>query len=295
MKYKLLAIAFGALTGIGAVASPVPAVPGGPLFVQFTNREQIAVKGTTGFAFAPGEINWGVLIVSAASKGIVTGPNSIEDGGLGSFFSNVTSGGQITGIFYDIKPKPPGTGGNPFPATGGFIDLYYRDLSSMSTTLLASASTPNAAGFRTAIDKATGFTEGTLLAHLAFASGVNPDPTVFINGDLVPTSTGPFTGHADSYANVLPSAGVWTTLLNTDFFFPSNFFGSRDLAFKNSYQELASWNGSLAGCGPAVGNCVIGARSTDPVTAFAIPEPGSMALVGLGLIGVASIRRRRRV
>jgi hypothetical protein len=281
MKSKLLALAFAASAATSALAGPVASLPTGPLYIKFDNREQIATTGTTGYAYAPNEINWGVLLVSTMNPGNVTGPNTIESTGA-SFFTNISSANaQITGIFYGAERTTSVTG-NPFPATSGFIDLYWRDLSIYSTTDISTT----APTVRTGLSTATGYTDGTLLAHLAFANGIiTGDPTVFIAGSAVPTGGTNFAGFATSYANVDTSvAGAYTTALNSDFF--TTAYGTRDLRFRNIYEELPSWNGTSSN--------VVGARSTDPATAYVIPEPASLALVGAALLGLALTSRRKQ-
>jgi hypothetical protein len=304
MKSKLLAATLGvigATVSATALAAPLPTLPGGPYFIQFSNKEMIAVAGTTcdptlltGCSLdaggTPNEINWGVLLVNTIAPGAPDplDPNDISSNGA-AYFNNVSSNnGQITGIFYGLQAGTPNAS-NPFPATGGYLDLYYRDLDVLSETNIATA----LPSLRTAADKATGYTEGTFLARLSFASGIDSDLTNFTVGTVVPGAAG-FAGFAYSYANVDTAAGgALADRMDTDGFAPPALVGNgadttRDVHFRNVYTPLNSW--TAAGC--TAGVC-FGANSTDPATGRLLPEPGSMALVGLGLLGLAAFRRRK--
>ncbi len=284
MKSKVLAFAFGLVVSLSAAASPVLSLPGGPVFFKFTGREQIAVGGAhtgNGVIGDAAEINWGVFTVDTLSNGHVDTPHvQISPTGAPLFVNGL--GGQITGMFYGIDSATPNPG-DPFPASGGYLDLYWRDMSSMSFT---DVGTSTVAGLRTATNKATGYTDGTLLAHLKFTHGIDAaDPTITISGSVTPNALG-FTGEADSFANVDNSVvGAWSTALATQYY--TTAFGTADIKFKNSYNQLTTWN-------DATNPAILGAKLDDPGQAFAVPEPGIMSLMGLAMLGMAAVRRRRQ-
>jgi hypothetical protein len=291
---KLLAFAVGAALSAGAFAAPAPMLPAGPVFIKFSGQEQIAVGGAHTYSDNK-EINWGVIVVSTLEKGKVNIPNDKINTTNNIIFANGLGGGQITGMFYGIEQGAP-SATNPFPATNGFLDLYWRDLSTMSQSTTdikptdANGDGVSGDNVRCGYSCAVGFTEGTFLARIKFDTGMDiGNPTNTIVGDTDPT-TDPtkFSGFADSYGSIVADAtvngqtGLWANQLNSDWF--TTYLGQRDLRFKNSYNANSEWNGAPG---------VLGASIDDPGQAFALPEPGALSLMGLAMAGMGAALRRR--
>ena len=277
MKNRIALFLAASFLSCSAFATPASLLPPGPVYLKFSGQEQIAINGASTWTDKK-EINWGVFIMSTMEGGSVNTPHDQIDPTGDIFFVNGLGGGQVTGMFYGIE-RGQASPTNPFPATKGYMDLYWRDLSAMTKTSLATG----ASGIRCGYGCAKGYTEGTFLARLFFDTGMDTGNKFnTIVGDTIPSSNG-FSGEADSYASVDMSVpGLWSYQLNSNYFHSAE--GDRDLRFKNSYNYNRRWNGA---------NNILGARVDDPGQAYALPEPGALHLMGLALLGMGAALRRR--
>ena len=288
----LAVFAAAMLTGATVMAAPIT-LPVSPLFIQYTNDEQFSVSNsihstnaTTGAVTNEG--NWGILQISSIVRGTALNPlgSDIQGGGTSVFSGGGPGGPQITGIFYGTNVNPGG-----LSATGGVIDLYWRDVGTANT------GADLAAGFdptrRLNQKTYTGYAEPLnpsfiFLAQLVYGPGCDSDPTHHVCTGVAP---GTGDGTAKSYQSVnLAAGGVWASQLDTNFFtLDAN---GNPLVPAQDVRTDSDFTRNSAGLWDGDGD-IIGLRSSDPVRALVTPEPATLTLFGLGLLGAGFLRRRK--
>ena len=290
----LSVFAAAVLTGATVMAAPIT-LPVSPLFIQYTNDEQFSVSNsihstnaTTGAVTSEG--NWGILQISSIVRGTAQNPlgSDIQGGGTSVFSGGGPGGPQITGIFYGTNVNP-GSGG--LNATGGVIDLYWRDVGTANT------GADLAAGFdptrRLNQKTYTGYAEPLnpsfiFLAQLVYGPGCDSGGANHVCTGVAP---GTGDGTAKSYQSVnLAAGGVWASQLDTNFFtLDANGkpMSPQDVRSDSNFTQngASAWNGA---------GDIIGLRSNDPVRALVTPEPATLTLFGLGLLGAGFMRRRKQ-
>ena len=288
LKQLITALSLG-FAAISASATPLDAITGN-LNIKLTGltTESRTTAGTN-------ETTWGVGNITS-----ITGSDDME------WFSGVSDGSYLYYMIYGIADQnivaDPATGKfniYNFGATGAGADgKIHLDIYRSTTRLTSLTSNFNASpadrvdydsySLFAGMEKylAVEFGTGKQLIDVAGGTNATADERL---ATLVQTATGatlPAAGEGQFFGDVVggTAKAQWDT--------NGQFGHDLDGKFTLSTNGASQGSGKCTDAQIASNACFVGLIN-DPIRANKIPEPGSLALLGLGFAGLAGLRRRR--
>lgn len=198
--------------------------------------------------------------------GIIKVTSILDESGLNTLWVDGQDGTELTGIFRNLGVKTVTVSGGTaqIDSIGGEWDLYLNPDNALTTI-----STGNFNGAKTTYTGITGVVGGELFASGIFGTGIlATDPTITISG-LTNALTLPPRGSSSGYMDVTGGSQGYK--------FDTNTQNGHDMLLANNFTTQGATGG-------------FNLTSFDPITAK-IPTPGTLALLGIGLVGLA-VRRR---
>lgn len=260
-----IATAVAASLGFATVASADPVLPGGTdLRIKFVDYE----NEVTQF----GQELFGLINVTQilSSNGLISYWNG----------NGTTDGTQLVGYFENLIIGPDQTMGTGASFTGGNGALYVVPNGTFSPS-----TSPNTKDF---VNQLCGGACPAPYLTFDFVPGINDS----INGNATLQGAFAATNVQAGFGYLSVTGGTAFSLFDTNGFAFNN-FANADMSFRSNFSKLPP-TGQSGTCDLATsqGWAVC---SDDPLNARTIPEPGSMALLGLSALLLGVARRKSKV
>ncbi len=252
----------------------------GPIKMKFSNWDYGTLYGQNtninNGGNGSGSIDsWGILELSC-----IKGKDSAGD------WKNVwqpTANEAIEGWFSglsDDQVSIDGTGAGfinsvaPGAAPGGFghVEMYLSPGSDLTAS--SGPQTPAAGDLTWTPNDIYNATNGPLLFAANFVPGAVWGDNTTVYHQTITSMTNPTTGHGTGYLDIVPGVGTHDWLFNSN----SQLNGT-DLWMENDFVGPGSHDWTV--------------DSEDPVIGYATPEPATLLIFGMGLLGTALVRRKR--